>query len=44
VDSKREWKKTAAYCPGIGKGELIQIESARGQAAEMRAAYPGMYS
>ena len=44
VDSKREWKKTAAYCPGIGKGELIQIETARGQAAEMRAAYPGMYS
>jgi Fe-S-cluster containining protein len=44
VDSKREWKKTAAYCPGIGKGELIQIESARGQAAEMRAGYPGMYS
>jgi uncharacterized protein len=44
VDSKREWKKTAAYCPGIGKGELIQIESARGQAAEMRAGYPGMYT
>jgi Fe-S-cluster containining protein len=43
VDSKREWQKTAAYCPGIGKGELIQIERARGQAEEMREAYPGMY-
>ena len=43
VDSKREWKKTAAWCPGIGKGELVQIEAARGRAAEMRAAYPSMY-
>jgi hypothetical protein len=44
MDSKREWHKTAAYCPGIGKGPLVQIESARGQAEEMREAYPGMYS
>ena len=43
VDSKREWRKTAAWCPGIGKGALIQIETARGQAQEMREAYPGMY-
>jgi uncharacterized protein len=43
VDSKREWKKTAAWCPGIGKGELVQIESARARATEMRAAYPSMY-
>jgi Fe-S-cluster containining protein len=28
VGSKREWKKTARWCPGIGKGELIQIETA----------------
>ncbi|HLK20283.1 MAG TPA: YkgJ family cysteine cluster protein [Bryobacteraceae bacterium] len=44
VESKREWRKTAKYCPGIGKGELIQIENAKEQAAEMRAAYPGMYT
>jgi uncharacterized protein len=44
VESKREWRKAAAWCPGIGKGELVQIESARKQAVEMRAAYPGMYS
>lgn len=43
VDDKREWRKTAAWCPGIGKGELVQIERAREQAGEMRAAYPGMY-
>jgi len=42
-DSKREWKKTARWCPGIGKGELIQIETARERAQEMRAAYPSMY-
>jgi Fe-S-cluster containining protein len=44
VDSKREWKKTAAWCPGMGKGDLVQIEVARERAAEMKAAYPAMYS
>lgn len=43
VDSRREWKKTARYCPGIGKGPLVQIEAAREQAREMREAYPEMY-
>jgi len=43
TDDKREWRKTAAWCPGIGKGELIQIETAQTRASEMRAAYPGMY-
>lgn len=43
VDDKREWRKTAAWCPGIGEGKLIQIETAKKQAAEMREAYPGMY-
>jgi Fe-S-cluster containining protein len=43
VDDKKEWRKTAAWCPGIGQGELVQIESAREQAHEMRAAYPHMY-
>jgi Fe-S-cluster containining protein len=42
--NKREWRKAAAWCPGIGKGELVQIEKARTLADEMRAAYPGMYS
>lgn len=43
VDDKREWKNTAQWCPGIGKGELVQIESAREIAAEMRVAYPSTY-
>src|SRR5262249_13773288 len=44
VASRREWKKTAReYCPGMGQGPLIQIEAARAQAEEMRAAYPVMY-
>ena len=43
VESRREWRKTARYCPGIGKGPLIQIEAAGEQAREMREAYPEMY-
>jgi uncharacterized protein len=43
VESAREWKKTARYCPGIGKGPLIQIEFARTQANEMRRSYPALY-
>ena len=43
VDDKREWHKTAAWCPGIGKGELIQIETAAAMAREMRDQYPHMY-
>jgi Fe-S-cluster containining protein len=43
TEDKREWKKTARYCPGIGQGELVQIEAARSLAGEMRAGYPGMY-
>lgn len=43
VQDKREWRKTAAWCPGIGKGELVQIESARRLAAEMKEAYPAFY-
>jgi hypothetical protein len=41
--SKRKWSHTAAWCPGIGKGELVQIDKARSLAQEMRAAYPSMY-
>ena len=43
VDNRKEWFKTAAYCPGIGKGELVEIETVRKQADEMRAALPHMY-
>jgi Fe-S-cluster containining protein len=43
VESRKEWFGAARYCPGIGKGELVQIEAASAQAAEMRVAYPHMY-
>ena len=43
VESRREWLKTAKYCPGMGKGPLIQIAAAQGLAREMREGYPGLY-
>src|SRR5579872_5383455 len=43
VESRREWRKTARYCPGMGKGPLIEISIAKEQASEMRTAYPAMY-
>ena len=43
VESTREWQKASEWCPGIGKGKLVQIETARKQAQEMRTAYPHMY-
>ena len=39
----RKWRQTASWCPGIGQGPLVQIETARTLAQEMRAAYPSMY-
>ena len=43
IESKKEWLKTAKYCPGMGKGPLVQIDLAKVQAAEMREGYPQMY-
>jgi Fe-S-cluster containining protein len=37
------WAHTGRYCPGIGKGELIQIGTAMEMAEEQRKAYPKMY-
>ena len=36
VDRRRNWLRTAGYCPGIGKGPLIQIAAARAVSDEMR--------
>ena len=41
--SRAEWRKTGRYCPGIGKGDLIQIGSAMEIAGEMKSAYPTHY-
>jgi Fe-S-cluster containining protein len=43
VESPAAWKRTAAFCPGIGKGPLIQIGTALEMADEQRQAYPEMY-
>lgn len=43
VDDKRAWLKTAAWCPGIGKGGLVRIEAARETALEMKTALPSLY-
>jgi len=44
VESAREWHGAGSFCPGIGKGELVQIEAAQELAREMREAYPGLYN
>lgn len=43
VDSPRAWRKTAGYCPGIGKGPLVQIQTIRKVAREMHEAHPRLY-
>lgn len=43
VASRREWTKTGKWCPGIGKGPLIQITTALEAASEMKRAYPDHY-
>lgn len=43
VENRAEWKRTGKYCPGIGKGELIQIGEAMERAEEQRLAYPEDY-
>ena len=40
----RGWKATAKWCPGIGKGKLINIEAAERTAAEMKMAHAALYS
>lgn len=43
VDEKREWLRTAKWCPGIGKGPLVNIQTAREIAQTMRDANPLNY-
>jgi Fe-S-cluster containining protein len=44
VGNRKNWRRTAEWCPGIDKGELVQIQSARSIASEMRSAHPHLYS
>jgi Fe-S-cluster containining protein len=43
VANKRNWRKAGERCPGIGKGELVQIQIARETARGMKAAHPALY-
>jgi hypothetical protein len=44
VENRENWMETGNNCPGIGKGQLVQIGTAVEIANEMRRAYPEMYS
>lgn len=43
VESRREWRKAAKFCPGLDQGPLVQIQTAKELAREMREAYPTLY-
>ena len=43
VERRADWNRTARFCPGVGKGPLIQIGSAMEVAEEQRRAYPELY-
>lgn len=43
VENRAEWNKASRFCPGIGKGRLIQIGTAMAIAEEQRQAYPESY-
>jgi Fe-S-cluster containining protein len=38
-----EWRKASRYCPGIGTGPLVQLETARREANDMKEAHPVLY-
>jgi uncharacterized protein len=41
--SGRAWRATGMWCPGVGKGELVNIENAQAQAADMKSGHPALY-
>jgi hypothetical protein len=43
VEERLHWETERINCPGIGKGELIQIGEACEMASEMKSAYPALY-
>jgi hypothetical protein len=43
VENRTAWRIEQLRCPGIGKGELIQIGTACQTANEMKTAYPKIY-
>lgn len=43
VEDRAAWKEESKRCPGIGKGELVQIGTACEIASEMKIAYQRIY-
>ncbi len=43
VETRYSWRRTVELCPGIGKGQLVQIEAAVERAQEMKRAFPETY-
>jgi Fe-S-cluster containining protein len=43
VENRATWEAERSACPGIGKGEFVQIGEACEIAAEMKTAYPSIY-
>jgi uncharacterized protein len=43
INDKKEWNKTAEWCPGIGKGPQVPTKLVRISAQEMQQGYPYMY-
>jgi Fe-S-cluster containining protein len=43
VENRENWKEAGQNCPGIGRGDLIQIGQAMETANGMRVAYPTHY-
>jgi len=44
IESKREWRRQARVCPGIGKGPLVNIQMAKQSAQEIREGLPELYA
>lgn len=43
VHDARALSRAAGYCPGIGQGELVQIEECSAAVREMKEAHPRFY-
>ena len=43
IEDKGELEETAKWCPGIGKGDWVSIETLQESVREMRKAYPSQY-
>ena len=43
IEDEKELEVTAQWCPGIGEGDLVSVQTLTDSAREMRKAYPRQY-